>query len=221
MSHPPLIDLFHVGLLHNNIKRYTHGGANSETYKGHTKGHTVGQTEWHTEEHTEGLAEGHMEDNNVIGWMLGPGSVAGLQLTEPIDRRCRARWVDRAVRSISFCCAFMKSCSSVKEVNKPSTHPYSHPFIQASIHPSMLSSDLSILLLTYRLIRLLAHFLSFWLGWASDHRSHKPTTTILQYGETYRGTCGGRQGRTLRETYGRTHGGTHEEKHGTWNQESK
>ena len=52
----------------------------------------------------------------------------------------------------------------------PLTHPRIHSFI-----------DLSILLLTYLFIRLLTLFLLFWLGSATDHRSHTPTTTLFQY----------------------------------------
>ena len=43
------------------------------------------------------------------------------------------------------------------------------------------SIDISIVLLTYLLIRPLALFLLFWLGSASDHRSRTPTTTLFQY----------------------------------------
>lgn len=46
------------------------------------------------------------------------------------------------------------------------------------IYPSI---DHSMVLLTYLLIRLLALFLVSWLGSASDHRPHTPTTTIFQY----------------------------------------
>ena len=44
--------------------------------------------------------------------------------------------------------------------------------------------DLSIILLTLLLIWLLALFLLFWLGSATGHRSHTPTTTPFQYPAT-------------------------------------
>lgn len=45
-----------------------------------------------------------------------------------------------------------------------------------------ISIDLSIIvLLTYLLIRLLAPFLLFWLGSATDHRLHTPTATLFQH----------------------------------------
>ena len=50
----------------------------------------------------------------------------------------------------------------------------SHP----RIHPSI---DPSIVLLNYLPIRLLALFLLFWLGSATGHRPHTPTTIPFQY----------------------------------------
>ncbi len=45
-----------------------------------------------------------------------------------------------------------------------------------------ISIDLSIIvLLTYLLVRLLASFLLFWLGSATDHRLHTPTATLFQH----------------------------------------
>ena len=46
-------------------------------------------------------------------------------------------------------------------------------------HLSIPSIEPSIVLLAYLLIRLLALFLLFWLGSASDHRPHTPTTTLF------------------------------------------
>ena len=47
-----------------------------------------------------------------------------------------------------------------------------------AFHPS---NDPSIVLLSYLLIRCLALFLLFWLGSATDHRSHTPITTLFRY----------------------------------------
>ena len=73
-------------------------------------------------------------------------------------------------------CIYRELATRLCRIDYQRIHPLTH---QTTSHRFL---DVPIDLLTYLLTRILALFLfSFRLGSATDHRSHKPTTTSFQY----------------------------------------